>query len=660
MGDHSAQPVVIDEAGDAFIDTGKVVVMETPAGGRVVSAGPRSYPEALQQMEKAAATGPLEKRVRHAAREVRGVLDQMGGAWPVQGSASSIVTRVDKVTEDVPLDVLKGMSVGVDTRKAVKTIELAVAASMTRLLRNEDFETTTDAQGNEFKSLKKGRESLITNHSPLIEGVLYHGILTIATLLFVLLGHLVFPAIPMKEIIVFAAVFHVAANFLMSLYFGPLHGDEVIKELRGPNQERILDDQDRPTLVAVPATKEDHEKISEGSFKFNFRPAFIVTLSLFLISGDHFVFSAGLMMAGFGLAVLLSFLMHRSWTLSSLSAEVSGPAASHFLTVSEPGKGKFPRHFTAKELADKLVNTSPEEAVRELRKIKTPALVWSILKVLTPEQAADILSVATNRGAASILGRHRVESLKAALILNKMPAEKRAGIIPLLNPDKQSEIANILSELSDPTAPRSNIGPLRIAMVATELSGFAKFGSLGDFMDGLSQELAGLGHEVTVYMPYFKGNNGVNPSSIPGFPDRALITQEIDMGPKGRKTCRIWSVKKGQVTVKLIENDEYFNTGEIYSSRLNAAEAERFIFFDKAVVKAMSESGPAPDVVQTNDEAFERFVSRQFLSAYGDRFHRPQFPLFRNFLRKGSEWRHRNRDLSNDRIASGTYRCGWA
>ena len=156
---------------------------------------------------------------------------------------------------------------------------------------------------------------------------------------------------------------------------------------------------------------------------------------------------------------------------------------------------------------------------------------------------------------------------------------------------------------------------MRIAMMASEGAPYIKSGGLGDVMEALPSALARIpGNEVVLLLPYYhkiKNNPAYETEPVCHF-DVALGWRQQYAG-----LLRLKNRKDG-VTVYFIDNDYYFGArpGPIYG---DFDDGERFAFFSKACLEALSYLAFIPDVIQCND--WQTALVPVFLKAwYGERF----------------------------------------
>ncbi len=151
---------------------------------------------------------------------------------------------------------------------------------------------------------------------------------------------------------------------------------------------------------------------------------------------------------------------------------------------------------------------------------------------------------------------------------------------------------------------------LNVLFVASEVAGFAKTGGLADVAGALPRALAQLGHRVAVVMPFHRA---VRYGKQPVEPTPHVLTVPI-----GTRTlaCRLLrgTLPKSDVPVFFIDAPDYFDrddppTGRgLYQQTMPGGykadypdNAERFVFFSRAVMAAVPHVGFVPDVLHAND-----------------------------------------------------------
>lgn len=133
---------------------------------------------------------------------------------------------------------------------------------------------------------------------------------------------------------------------------------------------------------------------------------------------------------------------------------------------------------------------------------------------------------------------------------------------------------------------------MKILMVASEARPFCKTGGLADVAYSLSKELAVMGQEVFIVLPYYKlVKEKVNPNvkKVTSFP----ITMSW------RKTlANVYVTYDSGITYYFIENSQYFDRDGFYGYN---DDGERFAFFVLAVKELLYHVSLVPDIIHTHD-----------------------------------------------------------
>ncbi len=137
---------------------------------------------------------------------------------------------------------------------------------------------------------------------------------------------------------------------------------------------------------------------------------------------------------------------------------------------------------------------------------------------------------------------------------------------------------------------------LSILFVSAEMSPFAKTGGLADVAGSLPKALAELGHDVRVVMPRYRMIKG-DFEYVTDFPvqlDQSIETCVV------RMTELPYKLKNRKKNLKVYFTDSYkfFDRDGIYG---HFDDAERYVFFCKAVLKMLPKIGFKPDVIHCND-----------------------------------------------------------
>jgi starch synthase len=154
------------------------------------------------------------------------------------------------------------------------------------------------------------------------------------------------------------------------------------------------------------------------------------------------------------------------------------------------------------------------------------------------------------------------------------------------------------------------VAGLRVLLAASEVAGFAKTGGLADVAAALPAALADRGHQVAVVMPYY---TAVRRSRVPV--EHTDTVLPVPMGPRVL-ACRLYRSKlQGtDVPVYLVEHQPFFERDDpaagrgLYQQSMWGGyksdypdNAERFVFFSRAVLELIPHLGFTPDVIHAND-----------------------------------------------------------
>ena len=151
---------------------------------------------------------------------------------------------------------------------------------------------------------------------------------------------------------------------------------------------------------------------------------------------------------------------------------------------------------------------------------------------------------------------------------------------------------------------------LRVLVAASEVAGFAKTGGLADVAGALPRALARRGHQVAVVMPYY---HAVRRSGMPVEKTGAVIPVPI---ADRVLACRLLRSRlpNSDVPVYLIEHPPFFERDDaaagrgLYQQTMTGGyksdypdNAERFVFFCRAVLETIPHLGFTPNVIHAND-----------------------------------------------------------
>jgi starch synthase len=179
---------------------------------------------------------------------------------------------------------------------------------------------------------------------------------------------------------------------------------------------------------------------------------------------------------------------------------------------------------------------------------------------------------------------------------------------------------------------------MKILIAASEMVPFAKTGGLADMVGGLSRELQAMGHEVICVMPFYRA---VAQAASEARPSGVKIT--VPVGVKQVSADILETRMADGRRALFVRRDEYFDRSHLYriAERDYEDNAERFIFFSKAVVSLAHTLNLQPDVIHCHDwqtalvPVFLRWISGA--SATRDRQPRTVFTIH-NLAYQGIFW----------------------
>jgi starch synthase len=138
---------------------------------------------------------------------------------------------------------------------------------------------------------------------------------------------------------------------------------------------------------------------------------------------------------------------------------------------------------------------------------------------------------------------------------------------------------------------------MKILLASSEVHPYSKTGGLADMVGSIGKALAHAGHTVGIVTPLYSGIRAK-------FPDIRKLDWFLEL-PLGARRVQgeVWirEIEPG-LTIYFIHQPEFYGRGSIYLLDAEYPDnAERFIFFSKAVVHLARYLPWQPEVVQTND-----------------------------------------------------------
>lgn len=139
---------------------------------------------------------------------------------------------------------------------------------------------------------------------------------------------------------------------------------------------------------------------------------------------------------------------------------------------------------------------------------------------------------------------------------------------------------------------------MKIVFVASEMEPFAKTGGLADAMGALAAGIAGLGHEVAVFLPRYKQID-IQKRGL----QLAVDNIEVQLGSE-KEHGKIYSASlKSGVAVYFVDKPEFFVRDTYYGPTGTdyPDNDRRFAFFQRAVFEALKKLPFKPDIMHAHD-----------------------------------------------------------
>lgn len=140
---------------------------------------------------------------------------------------------------------------------------------------------------------------------------------------------------------------------------------------------------------------------------------------------------------------------------------------------------------------------------------------------------------------------------------------------------------------------------MKIVHAASEMFPFVKTGGLADVCGSLFKSLAGVGHELSFFLPGYR-----NIIESKEFESAKLkLVLQVELGEKFLRG-EVWAINLGKrQTLYIIRRDEFYDRRNPYGTRERDYDDNdaRFIYFSKAVVESMRLLGIKADIVHCHD-----------------------------------------------------------
>ena len=133
---------------------------------------------------------------------------------------------------------------------------------------------------------------------------------------------------------------------------------------------------------------------------------------------------------------------------------------------------------------------------------------------------------------------------------------------------------------------------MNILFAASEARPYAASGGLADVIGSLPVELNDMGHKCCVVMPLYKNMKQELREEL-----QYVTDMTIEIGWR-KQYCEVFKGVYKNVTYYLVDSQYYFGRDGLYGFY---DDAERFIFFSRAVIELISKINFKPDIINAND-----------------------------------------------------------
>ncbi len=138
---------------------------------------------------------------------------------------------------------------------------------------------------------------------------------------------------------------------------------------------------------------------------------------------------------------------------------------------------------------------------------------------------------------------------------------------------------------------------MKILFATSEAAPFAKTGGLADVAGSLPRAIASLGHEVSVVMPRYRRVD------VRTFRLKHIASFTVPLGTWKERCDVLKGTMDGNVAVYFIDKGVYYDRPGLYGTAQGdySDNAERFIFFSRAIPELCSALNLRPDIIHCND-----------------------------------------------------------
>jgi len=139
---------------------------------------------------------------------------------------------------------------------------------------------------------------------------------------------------------------------------------------------------------------------------------------------------------------------------------------------------------------------------------------------------------------------------------------------------------------------------LKILFASSEVAPLSKTGGLADVSGSLPKAIKSLGHDVRVVTPFYKMAKKMAKST-----KKVINRLNVPVSDRQVPASVEMTQLDGSVPVYLIKKDSYFSRDELYTTRQGDYKdnAERFVFFSRAILEMLKHIDFKPDIIHCND-----------------------------------------------------------
>jgi len=143
---------------------------------------------------------------------------------------------------------------------------------------------------------------------------------------------------------------------------------------------------------------------------------------------------------------------------------------------------------------------------------------------------------------------------------------------------------------------------MRVVFATAEVSPIAKTGGLGDVCGSLPKALRKLGHDVVVFMPFYRQARQWFEKSGASL-HQVMPTVPIVWGNWAAEATFLRATLPGtDIPLILVANDHFFERDQIYSTARDHDDSLlRYVFFSRAVIRGCELLDLAPDILHCHD-----------------------------------------------------------